>query len=68
LNGVIHHSAAPISVALRVPPINPSQVFDGERFGAILCRPSSLPQTYCSTSLSCTTSTRKAMSSTLRPS
>ncbi len=36
--------------------------------GAILWRPSSLPQTYCRTSLDWTTSTRNAISSRLRPS
>ena len=36
--------------------------------GAIGRRPRSLPQTYCSTSLDCTTSTRNAISSSLRPS
>ena len=66
--GVIHHSPPPISVASATPPTKPSRVFDGDRFGAILRSPKSLPQTYCSTSDNCTTITRKAISSRLRPS
>src|ERR1035438_2816072 len=49
--GVIHHRAVPNAVADTTPPKKPSTVFDGDTFGAILCRPASLPQTYCSTSL-----------------
>ena len=67
-NGVIHQSAAPIAVALKTPPTKPSTVLEGDSSGAILRRPRSLPQTYCSTSLDCTTSTRKAISSNCRPS
>src|SRR4029453_542856 len=68
VNGVIHDSPTPIKVALRAPPAKPSTVFDGDSFGAILVRPNSFPQTYCSTSLDCTTITRKAISSTFLPS
>jgi hypothetical protein len=53
---------------LSTPPTNPSTVFDGESRGVILRRPSSLPQTYCKTSLDCTTNTRNAISRRLRPS
>ncbi|MNT58681.1 hypothetical protein D3C72_1961340 [compost metagenome] len=67
-NGVIHHSAAPSAVALATPPTKPSTVLDGDSSGAILRLPHSLPHTYCSTSLPCTTITRKAISSRLRPS
>ena len=66
VNGVMPCSAAPRAVALATPPIRPSQVFDGDSEGATLCLPSSLPQTYCSTSLPCTTMTMKAISSRLR--
>jgi len=41
--------------------------FFGLTFGRIGCRPSSLPQTYWSTSLPCTTTTRKTMRSSSRP-
>src|SRR5690606_17295004 len=67
VNGVIHHSAAPRAEADATPPTNPSTVFDGDSLGAIRRRPQSLPQTYCSTSEDCTTITRKAISSRLRP-
>ena len=66
--GVIQHSIAPISVARATPPMKPSTVFEGDRLGAILCLPASLPQTYCSTSESCTTMISQAISSRLRPS
>src|SRR6266481_138065 len=65
-NGVIHQSAAPSKVALAIPPTRPSTVFDGDRLGAIWRWPSSLPQTYCSTSLDCTTRIKKAISSSER--
>ena len=54
--------------ALTTPPRNTSTVFDGESSGAILRRPTSLPQTYCRTSLDWTTRMRNAISSRLRPS
>ena len=57
-NGVIHHIAAPISVAPAAPPTKPSTVFEGLTTGAILVFPNSLPNTYCSTSLICTTRIR----------
>jgi len=57
-NGVIHQSAVPTPEAVRAPPISPSQVLEGERLGATLVRPTSLPQTYCMTSDSCTTKIR----------
>ncbi|MNN00107.1 hypothetical protein D3C81_1126900 [compost metagenome] len=68
LNGVIQNRLAPTRVARAMPPAKPSTVFDGDSCGAILRLPSSLPQTYCSTSLICTTSTSQAISSRLRPS
>src|SRR6185437_10757084 len=58
VNGVIHHRQAPIAVAERPPPSRPSTVLDGLTRGASLCRPNNLPNTYCSTSLICTTSNR----------
>src|SRR5690625_1929603 len=45
VNGVIHHRAAPIPVALTIPPMKPSQVLLGLTFGATAWRPSVLPQT-----------------------
>src|SRR5690606_24821374 len=65
LNGGAQDSSAPTSVALAMPPIRPSQGFDGDRDGATLCLPNSLPQTYCNTSLPCTTITRKAINNRL---
>src|SRR6266540_710474 len=56
--GVAHQRPVPNSVAERMPPMNPSQVLFGLTCGAILCLPSSFPQTYCSTSLICTTRTK----------
>ena len=58
VNGVNTCRAAPRAVALSTPPIRPSQVFDGDSVGDSLCRPSSFPQTYCNTSLPCTTRIR----------
>ena len=66
-NGVAHHSAAPINVALATPPIKPSQVRLGLMAGAITWRPSNLPQANCSTSFICTTSTKKNNSRALPP-
>src|SRR5690606_4010239 len=57
-NGVIHHSAVPMPTAADPPPTRPSTVLDGLTTGASLRRPSSLPNTYCITSLICTTSIR----------
>jgi AcrR family transcriptional regulator len=57
--GVAHHSPAPIAVAHATPPTYPAHVLFGLTDGAIGRRPMDLPQTYCSTSLNCTTSTRK---------
>ena len=56
------------AVALATPPTSPSTVFDGDTSGASLVLPKSLPHTYCSTSLDCTTITRNAISSRLRSS
>src|SRR5207237_7117170 len=67
-NGVIQESAAPSMVALVTPPTSPSQVFEGDTAGATLCRPQSLPQTYCSTSLDCATSNKNTISNRSRPS
>ena len=58
VNGVIHHIALPMAVAASPPPMKPSTVFDGLTTGAIFVRPNSLPNTYCMTSLICTTSSR----------
>jgi len=66
--GVIHHSAAPIAVADSPPPTSPSQVLAGLIAGATLRRPKSLPKTYCSTSLNCTTAIRKKRSRKPPPS
>src|SRR5579885_1549017 len=57
-NGVIHHKAAPIAVAHAPPPTKPATVLDGLTLGAIRRRPNSFPNTYCNTSLNCTTSSR----------
>src|SRR5699024_2431990 len=62
LNGVSHHRAAPIPVALNTPPMNPSQVLLGLTLGATGCLRSVLPHTYCRTSLICTTRTKKSNS------
>ncbi|MDT4862696.1 hypothetical protein D3C71_1712160 [compost metagenome] len=67
LNGVIQYSSAPTRLAKATPPAKPSRVFEGDRRGAILCLPNSLPQTYCSTSDSCTTMISQAISNRLRP-
>ncbi|MNG78360.1 hypothetical protein D3C79_369340 [compost metagenome] len=68
LNGVIQHNRAPISVANATPPTRPSRVFEGDRLGATLRLPNSLPHTYCNTSLICTTRISQAISNRLRPS
>ncbi|MNL56550.1 hypothetical protein D3C87_1800520 [compost metagenome] len=58
VKGVMKHKKPPIKDARATPPTKPSTVFDGDRLGAILRLPKSLPHTYCSTSDSCTTITR----------
>ncbi|MNC31415.1 hypothetical protein D3C75_797340 [compost metagenome] len=68
LNGVIQNRLAPTRVASATPPAKPSTVFDGDSSGAIGRLPNSLPHTYCSTSLICTTRISQAISSRLRPS
>lgn len=60
--GVAHQSAVPIAVAHTIPPASPSHVLFGLIDGAIRRFPIDLPHTYCRTSLSCTTSTRKNIS------
>src|SRR5699024_7521103 len=62
-NGVIHHSPAPMAVAVSTPPISPSHVLFGDTDGATGCLPRVLPHTYWKTSDSCTTTTRNNMSS-----
>ena len=62
-----HHSTAPMSVTLAVPPSSPSQVRLGLMAGTITCLLGICDQAYCRASLSCTMSTKKNSSRTVPP-
>src|SRR5699024_2935030 len=61
VKGVIHHSPAPMAVAVSTPPMSPSQVLFGDTDGATACLPKVLPHTYWKTSDSCTTTTKNSI-------